>query len=94
MTLPENLVRDGNHTCAYDAENRLVSVDGGQTATYLYNAGGLRVRSTVGAAFSDYIHDGEGETLGVLGAAGVLVRQEFGGLATYNSTGAYFHHRD
>jgi RHS repeat-associated protein len=89
-----NVISDGNHTYAYDAENRLISVDGGQTATYTYNAGGLRIRSTVGAAFSDYIHDGDGETVGVLGANGVLIRQEIGGLATYTSNGAYFHHRD
>ncbi|HEV2987795.1 MAG TPA: RHS repeat-associated core domain-containing protein [Candidatus Angelobacter sp.] len=89
-----NLVRDGNHTYSYDAEGRLISVDGGQTATYIYNADGLRVRSTVGAAFSDYIHDSGGGTVGVLGANGGLIRQEFGGLATYTSTGAYFHHRD
>jgi RHS repeat-associated protein len=88
------MIQDGNHTYAYDAENRLVSVDGGQTATYLYSADGLRVRSTVGANFVDYVHDGAGEVVGVLGANGALIRQEIGGLATYNSNGAYFHHRD
>jgi RHS repeat-associated protein len=89
-----NMIQDGNHTYSYDAENRLVSVDGGQTATYLYSADGLRVRSTVGANFVDYVHDGAGEVVGVLGANGALIRQEIGGLATYNSNGAYFHHRD
>jgi RHS repeat-associated protein len=89
-----NMISDGNHTYAYDAENRLISVDGGQTATYLYNADGLRVRSTVGTAFADYIHESGGATVGVLGVNGILIRQEFGGLATYTSNGAYFHHRD
>ena len=88
------MISDGNHTYAYDAGGRLISVDGGQTATYLYSADGLRVRSTVGAGFSDYIHDSDGPPVGVLGASGVLIRQEIGGLATYTSSGAYFHHRD
>ncbi len=92
--LSGNMIQDGNHTYAYDAENRLVSVDGGQTATYVYSADGLRVRSTVGANFFDFIHDGAGETVGVLGANAALIRQEIGGLATYNTSGAYFHHRD
>ena len=92
--LSGNVTSDGNHTYTYDAEGRLANVDGGQTATYIYNAGGLRVRSTVGTAFSDYIHDSDGTTVGILGANGVLVRQEIGGLATYTSSGAYFHHRD
>src|SRR5258706_14585738 len=33
-----NLTNDGSHTYTYDAENRIVQVDGGNTATYLYDA--------------------------------------------------------
>lgn len=32
-----NVTNDGAHTCTYDAENRIVSVDGGSTATYAYD---------------------------------------------------------
>lgn len=38
-----NLISDGVHTYGYDARNRLTTVDGGATATYLYNALGQRV---------------------------------------------------
>lgn len=31
------------HSYTYDAENRIVSVDGGATATYAYDAAGRRV---------------------------------------------------
>lgn len=88
-----NMIQDGNHTYAYDAEKRLISVDNGATATYTYSAAGLRVRSTIGATFNDFIHGISGRTVGVLGPGGVLLRQEIGGLATY-SDAAYFHHRD
>jgi RHS repeat-associated protein len=88
-----NMIQDGNHTYGYDADNRLISVDNGSTATYIYSADGLRVRSSVGAVVLDYIHDLDGNTVGVVGPGGTLVRQEFGGLATY-SDAAYFHHRD
>ncbi|TBW48869.1 hypothetical protein EZI54_20690 [Marinobacter halodurans] len=37
-----NTVNDGEHTYQYDARNRLVSVDGGDTAEYGYNAMGAR----------------------------------------------------
>ncbi len=52
-----NLTADGNHTYAYDAENRLISVDGGNTASYLYDALGYRVRKNTSAGSFDYIHD-------------------------------------
>lgn len=91
--LSGNMISDGNHTYAYDAENRLISVDGGATASYTYSADGLRVRSTVGSSISDYIHDLEGDTVGVVDANGQLIRQEIAGIATYSDV-AYFHHRD
>ena len=37
---------DGANTLTYDAENRIVSVDAGATATYIYDANGYRVRQT------------------------------------------------
>src|SRR5271157_5000349 len=39
-----NLLNDGVHHYAYDAENRLVAVD--STVTYAYNADGQRVHRT------------------------------------------------
>lgn len=88
-----NMTSDGTHQYAYDAENRLISVDNGQTATYIYSADGRRVRATVGANSTDFIYDLGGEVAGVMRSDGTLLRQEIGGLATYSDV-AYFHHRD
>jgi RHS repeat-associated protein len=88
-----NMTSDGAHQYAYDAENRLIAVDGGQTAKYIYSADGRRVRATVGANSTDFIYDLDGEVAGVMRSDGTLLRQEIGGLATYSDV-AYFHHRD
>ncbi len=39
-----NLLGDGVHTYTYDAENRLIKVDNGNTATYSYDADGRRAQ--------------------------------------------------
>jgi RHS repeat-associated protein len=38
-----NLVSDGRHTYQYDGRNRLITVDGGASGLYEYNAAGQRV---------------------------------------------------
>jgi RHS repeat-associated protein len=91
--LSGNMIADGNHTYAYDAENRLISVDSGQTAAYTYSADGRRIRTTIASTSTDFVYDLNGEVMGVLRSDGTLVRQEIGGLATYADV-AYFHHRD
>jgi RHS repeat-associated protein len=88
-----NMTSDGNHTYNYDAENRLVSVDNGQTATYTYNANGRRIRSNANGTSIDFVYDPAGQAVGVLRSDGTLIRQDIGGLATY-SDAAYFQHRD
>lgn len=55
--LAGNLLNDGNHTYAYDAEGRLSTVDGGQTAIYVYDAFGMRVAKYVGPADYEYVYD-------------------------------------
>lgn len=42
-----NLTSDGTHTYQYNYNNRLISVDNGQTATYKYDALNRRVQKTV-----------------------------------------------
>ncbi len=61
-----NMTNDGSHTYTYDAENRLISVDGGATASYLYDAQGRRVRKSVGAAQTHYIYDLSGNVISEL----------------------------
>jgi RHS repeat-associated protein len=52
-----NVIADSQHHYAFDAENRLVSVDAGVTATYIYDAHGNRVRKTTPVASLDYLYD-------------------------------------
>jgi hypothetical protein len=41
-----NLLNDGVHSYTYDAENHIIKVDSGNTATYLYDPDGTRVQKT------------------------------------------------
>jgi RHS repeat-associated protein len=51
-----NLINDGSHSYTYDAENRIIQVDGGNTASYVYDAMGHRVRKMVGSSWTDYVY--------------------------------------
>ncbi len=52
-----NLLNDGNHSYTYDGENRIISVDGGSTATYVYDAEGRRVQKTASGTTIGYLYD-------------------------------------
>ncbi len=54
----------GTHTYQWDAHNRLKSVDNGTTATYTYNALGMRVEKVVGTVYTETIYDSSGEPVG------------------------------
>ena len=58
-----NMTADGNHTYTYDAENRLTTVDGGATATYVYDAEGQRVLKTTGGVTTAYLYDPAGNVV-------------------------------
>ena len=92
-----NLLNDGAHTYSYDAENRLIRVDGGNTATYIYDAGGRRVRSTRNGTTVDYMY-GLGGEVAEMNSGTTLNRAEiyFAGahLATYTNPMMYFNHSD
>lgn len=53
-----NVTWDGAHSYSYDAENRLVSVDGGTTAQYKYDYQNRRVSKSVGSSWTHYIWQG------------------------------------
>jgi RHS repeat-associated protein len=93
-----NLLNDGNHSYAYDAENRVISVDTGSTAAYVYDAAGQRVRKTSSAGTVDYIYDLAGHEVAEVSSAGAWNRGEVyaGGrhLATYDGGTTYFNHVD
>jgi RHS repeat-associated protein len=57
-----NLLNDGSHGYQYDAENRIVSVDGGAT-TYIYDAEGRRFSKTTGGITEATTYDREGRPL-------------------------------
>ncbi len=70
-----NLLNDGFHTYAYDAQNRLVVVDGG-AEYYTYNAEGQRVSKTNGSGTVTYLYDLAGHQIGEISSAGVWNRED------------------
>ncbi len=50
-----NVTNDGAHSYSYDSENRLVSVDGGTTASYAYDQEDRRYKKTVGTSTTHYV---------------------------------------
>jgi RHS repeat-associated protein len=54
-----NVTNDGTHTYTYDAENRLVSVDGGTAAQYKYDHKNRRVSKIVGSSWTHYVWEGD-----------------------------------
>jgi RHS repeat-associated protein len=53
-----NLTNDGAHSYTYDAENRLVAVDGGATAKYYYDFQNRRVMKVSGGVTTHYVWEG------------------------------------
>ena len=51
-----NVTYDGLHHYTYDAENQIIQVDSGATATYVYNENGRHIRKSTapGASPSSY----------------------------------------
>lgn len=99
-----NLLGDGNHSYFYDAENRLIQVDGTfgncstATACYIYDAIGRRVRKTARGTSVDYLYDLADRQITEFSSAGVWTRGELyaGGkhVATYSNSTTYFIHAD
>src|SRR2546426_5010129 len=82
-----NLLDDGTHSYTYDAENRIVQVDAGATASYVYGADGRRIRKTISSGSVDYLYDFAGHEVAEVSSTGGWNRGEVyaGGrhLATY-----------
>jgi len=64
-----NMTADGNHIYAYDAENRLIKVDGGATANYVYDATGRRAEKITPAGATEYLYDQSGDVVTEIGHA-------------------------
>ena len=79
-----NVTMDNMHHYGYDGENRLVSVDSGATAAYVYDAEGKRVRKTTGGLSVDYVYDLAGAATTEMSSAGVWNRGEvYAGAGTW-----------
>ena len=92
-----DLLNDGNHQYAYDAEGRVITVDAGATASYTYDALGQRVQKTVGGSDSEYVYDQRGQLNTVFGN-GIMQRMyvylDGLPLAEYFDNTTYFVHAD
>jgi RHS repeat-associated protein len=89
-----NLLGDGLHSYKYDAENRIISVDAGQTATYLYNGLGQRVSKSSGASTSEFLYDLSGNLITEVSSSGNWIRGEIYSarkhVGTYRDGTTYF----
>jgi RHS repeat-associated protein len=85
-----NLMNDGVSTYTWDARNQLVSISGGVTASFQYDAFGRRISKSINGTATGYLYDGanvvqeqSGGTpfanLLLGGLDNVLVRQDAGG---------------
>ncbi len=97
-----NLLNDGLHSYTYDAENHLIKVDNGTTATYVYDANGYRVRRTGAASCSPdgilhYVYDLSGRWIVSVNSGFIACNYEiYAGsrhLASYYGD-TLFHHTD
>jgi len=79
---------------AYDAENRLLSVDGGATASYAYDAEGRRVHEEVGGVVKEYLYAPVGQELSIVDANQNLLQGEtyFGGRYLGTATPSWFNY--
>ncbi|HEX2328785.1 MAG TPA: RHS repeat-associated core domain-containing protein [Candidatus Angelobacter sp.] len=60
-----NMTNDGFHAYSYDAESRLAKVDGGSTATYVYDADSRRIKNTS----TEFLYDLAGHAVTLINPA-------------------------
>jgi RHS repeat-associated protein len=92
-----NMIHDASHSYTYDAENRPATVDGGATASYIYDALGRRTKKTVGSSSYEYIYDNDGNIGWELLNGSInrtYIRSNGRLLAEYYQGTTYFTHQD
>lgn len=90
-----NVTNDGlGNTYTYDAENRLIAMSGSNSASYVYDAFGNRVRSTVNSSSHDFIFNGT-QAVDEVSASGWIWGHPGGMMGvTYTNSSTYFDHSD
>jgi|GEM_PF-863502 RHS repeat-associated protein len=86
-----NMTNDGSHNYTWDAEGRAVTVDGGSTRTFTYNALGERVEWAYPGGAAEMLFDPSGTWLGQAGNYS-LVNFGAGHGVTYGGGETYFNH--
>jgi RHS repeat-associated protein len=92
-----NVINDGVHSYSYDAEGRIVQVDGGTTASYIYNENGKRARKTVGGAFTEFYYGPNGSVQSEYNGSSWPVQYIHSGdrlIAEYTNSTTEFIHSD
>jgi RHS repeat-associated protein len=98
-----NMIHDASHSYTYDAENRLIQVDGtaGNCSTalacYAYDPDGRRVAKTIGGTTTNYAYDtGSNVLFETQGSSWTTAYIYFAGAlhAQYKNNTTYFLHRD
>jgi RHS repeat-associated protein len=92
-----NLIGDGVHTYTYNAENQLTQVDGGATATYVYDPEGRRVQKVSGSVTTDYLYHPNGNLVADMNASGLVNGYVYQGsrlIAEYENGTTRFIHGD
>lgn len=99
-----NMTQDGPtslgfHTYTYDAEGNITAVDGGSTATYVYNALNQRVRTVVGSTATEFNFNATGQRVSIWnGTTHDQIQGQYywGGkpVAFYVNGATHFQHQD
>jgi len=92
-----NIANDGTHAYTNDDEGRVVQVDGGQTAKYVYDTYGRRVQRIVSAGTFNDIYDLAGHIVSEINGTSWISSEIYAGprhVGTYANSTTYFSHAD
>ena len=87
------------NTYTYDAEGNITAVDGGATASYVYDALNHRVRTTAGSTTTDYVFNANGQRVSIWdGSTHARIQTQYywgSKPVAFNKAGAtHFQHQD
>jgi RHS repeat-associated protein len=92
-----NMTQDASHSYTYDAENRVIQVDSGSTASYVYDPSGRRIRKNSGGSWTEYLYDVSGKVIAETNGSSWLAEYAYLNgqlLAEYKNSTTYFAQED